>query len=149
MTWQCSLYAWKPAGHDHRRQRPAAGHGARATGGRCARGAHPGQAGLQAAGTDQVTCDAAVLLTSETVTNAFVHGRSEARLDVAAGPESVHVEVGDDNSRHPTGQPRDEDALDGRGLEIVRMLAARWGVRDEPFGKVVWFEVRARPPRPA
>jgi anti-sigma regulatory factor (Ser/Thr protein kinase) len=97
----------------------------------------------QAAGTHEVTCDAAVLLTSETVTNAFVHGRSEARLEVAAGPESVHVEVGDDNSRHPTGQPRDEDALDGRGLEIVRMLAARWGVRDEPFGKVVWFEVRS------
>ena len=100
----------------------------------------------QEAGTDQITCDAAVLLTSETVTNAFVHGRSEARLDVAAGPESVHVEVGDDNSRHPTGQPRDEDALDGRGLEIVRMLASRWGVRDEPFGKVVWFEVRADHP---
>jgi anti-sigma regulatory factor (Ser/Thr protein kinase) len=96
-----------------------------------------------AAGTQEVTCDAAVLLTSETVTNAFVHGRSEARLEVAAGRESVHVEVGDDNSRHPAGQPRDEDALDGRGLEIVRMLAASWGVRDEPFGKVVWFEVRA------
>lgn len=99
-----------------------------------------------AAGTDQVTCDAAVLLTSETVTNAFVHGRSEARLEVAAGPDLVHVEVGDDNSRHPTGQPRDEGALDGRGLEIVRMLAARWGVRDEPFGKVVWFEVRTDHP---
>src|SRR5207237_6639962 len=44
-----------------------------------------------AAGTDQVTCDAAVLLTSETVTNAFVHGRSEARLEIAARQESVHV----------------------------------------------------------
>jgi anti-sigma regulatory factor (Ser/Thr protein kinase) len=95
------------------------------------------------AGTDQITCDAAVLLTSETVTNAFVHGRSEARLEVAAHPGSVYVEVGDDNSRHPTSQPRDEDALDGRGLEIVRLLAARWGVRDEAFGKIVWFEVRA------
>ncbi len=96
----------------------------------------------RAAGTDQLTCDAAVLLTSETVTNAFVHGRSEARLEVAALPDSVLVEVGDDNSRHPTSPVRDADALDGRGLEIVRMLAARWGVRDEMFGKIVWFEVR-------
>lgn len=102
----------------------------------------------QAAGTDQLTCDAAVLLTSETVTNAFVHGRSEARLEVSARTSSVFVEVGDDNSRHPTSPARDEDALDGRGLEIVRMLAARWGVRDESFGKVVWFEVRADHPGP-
>ena len=101
-----------------------------------------------AAGTDQLTCDAAVLLTSETVTNAFVHGRSEARLEVTALPGSVYVEVGDDNSRHPTNQPRDEDALDGRGLEIIRMLAARWGVRDETFGKIVWFEVRTDHPGP-
>jgi anti-sigma regulatory factor (Ser/Thr protein kinase) len=101
-----------------------------------------------AAGTDQLTCDAAVLLTSETVTNAFVHGRSEARLEVAALPESVYVEVGDDNSRHPTNPARDEDALDGRGLEIVRLLAARWGVRDEAFGKIVWFEVRTDHPGP-
>jgi anti-sigma regulatory factor (Ser/Thr protein kinase) len=99
-----------------------------------------------AAGTDQLTCDAAVLLTSETVTNAFVHGRSEARLEVAALPDSVFVEVGDDNSRHPSSPTRDADALDGRGLEIVRMLAARWGVRDEMFGKIVWFEVRTDHP---
>ncbi|BEP15419.1 hypothetical protein acdb102_37300 [Acidothermaceae bacterium B102] len=100
----------------------------------------------QAAGTDQLTCDAAILLTSETVTNAFVHGRSEARLEVSALPDSVFVEVGDDNSRHPTSPARDADALDGRGLEIVRMLAARWGVRDEMFGKIVWFEVRTDHP---
>lgn len=34
----------------------------------------------QAAGLDPEACEAAALLTSETVTNAFIHGRSEARL---------------------------------------------------------------------
>lgn len=95
------------------------------------------------AGTDEETCDNAVLLTSETVTNAFVHGRSDARVEVCAGPVGVLVEVGDDNSRHPVPVERDAEALDGRGLEILRTVAARWGVRDEPYGKTVWFEVRS------
>lgn len=85
--------------------------------------------------------DAAVLLTSELVTNAFTHGRSEARITVAASRARVRVEVADDNSRHPQPVEQDADALDGRGIAIVELLAAGWGVRDDPFGKTVWFEV--------
>lgn len=90
-----------------------------------------------------MTPDTAVLLTSETVTNAFTHGRSEARLVVTAHPDRVIVEVADDNSRHPRpAEPdADADALDGRGISILTMLAAGWGVRDDPYGKTVWFEV--------
>jgi anti-sigma regulatory factor (Ser/Thr protein kinase) len=86
--------------------------------------------------------DTAVLLASETVTNAFVHGRSDARLAVSLVPGGVLVEVGDDNSRHPRAVDADDQALDGRGLMIITALAARWGVRDEEVGKTVWFEVR-------
>lgn len=89
----------------------------------------------------QDTCDTAVLLTSELVTNAILHGRSEARLAIVATPGLVHVEVGDDNSRHPVPVEADGAALDGRGIAIVDMLAAAWGVRDDPYGKVVWFDV--------
>ena len=85
--------------------------------------------------------DAAVLLTSEVVTNAFIHGRSEARLLVVATPSLVHVEVGDDNARHPVRAERNDAALDGRGLDILEILASAWGVRDDAAGKVVWFEV--------
>ncbi|GMA86890.1 hypothetical protein GCM10025868_21400 [Angustibacter aerolatus] len=88
------------------------------------------------------TCETAVLLTSEAVTNAFIHGRSEARLRVRVRPGHVRVEVGDDNSRHPTRTDRDDDALDGRGLDILEMLSTRWGVDDDEVGKTVWFEVR-------
>ena len=97
----------------------------------------------RAAGADAGTCDSAVLLTSETVTNAFTHGRSEARLRVDADEVSVFVQVGDDNSRHPALVPEDPRALDGRGLQIVQMVASRWGVVDDASGKTLWFEVRA------
>jgi anti-sigma regulatory factor (Ser/Thr protein kinase) len=92
---------------------------------------------------DDDTCDTAVLLTSEVVTNAFIHGRSGARIRVETLPGRMLVEVADDNSRHPMAAGKDDDALDGRGLAIVDLLAARWGVVDDPYGKTVWFEVDA------
>ena len=91
-------------------------------------------------------CDDAVLLASEVVTNAFTHGRSEARLGVDARPGRVHVEVSDDNSRHPQVQTDDRDALDGRGMRILDRLARRWGVRDDAFGKTVWFDLEVGDP---
>ena len=99
------------------------------------------QAYCESAGVADEVRDTAVLLTSETVTNAFVHGRSDARLAVTLVSGGVLVEVGDDNSRHPRAVDADEQALDGRGLMIITALAARWGVRDEQVGKTVWFEV--------
>lgn len=94
-------------------------------------------------GLEPDTCDTVLLLTSELVTNAFVHGRSEARVRVLLEPDRVRVEVGDDNSRHPRAEEADADALDGRGVTILSSLATSWGVRDEPYGKTVWFEVFA------
>lgn len=95
----------------------------------------------RALGLDEDACDTAALLTSEVVTNALVHGRSEARLRVGARAGMLLVEVADDNSRHPQRQEPDPNALDGRGLAIIDLLAARWGVRDGAWGKTVWFEV--------
>jgi len=103
----------------------------------------------RSAGIHDDARETAVLLTSETVTNAFTHGRSEARLTVTIGLERICVEVGDDNSRHPRRAAQDPDALDGRGLTILDMLAAGWGVRDDAYGKIVWFEIDARTPHGA
>lgn len=96
---------------------------------------------LNGCGLAPDTIDTAVLLTSETVTNALTHGRSEARLRIAVKGDQVRIEVGDDNSRHPKRAQPDTDALDGRGVAILELLAADWGVRDDAFGKTVWFEV--------
>ena len=95
----------------------------------------------RSAGLPNDLADTVVLLTSELVTNAFTHGRSDARTQVTATGTWARVEVGDDNSRHPQAVEEDLDALDGRGLTIVALLAARWGVQDDPYGKTVWFEV--------
>ncbi|GAA4351427.1 ATP-binding SpoIIE family protein phosphatase [Angustibacter luteus] len=97
---------------------------------------HCRQAGYLIATTETV-----VLLTSETVTNAFIHGRSEARLRLIMRTDRIRVEVGDDNSRHPLRAERQDDALDGRGLDILDLLSTSWGVSDDVAGKVVWFEV--------
>jgi serine phosphatase RsbU (regulator of sigma subunit)/anti-sigma regulatory factor (Ser/Thr protein kinase) len=95
----------------------------------------------QVAGVAEDVCDTVALLTSETVTNAITHGRSEARLRAFVLPDAVRVEIGDDNARHPSRADRNDEALDGRGLDIVELLARSWGVHDEAGGKVVWFEV--------
>jgi serine phosphatase RsbU (regulator of sigma subunit)/anti-sigma regulatory factor (Ser/Thr protein kinase) len=96
----------------------------------------------RAAGVEEDTCESAMLLTSEVVTNAVVHGRGRVRLHVAASPTLVRVEVGDDSSMRPVVRPTvDEDATGGRGMAIVEMLASTWGTRDSEVGKVVWFEL--------
>lgn len=97
----------------------------------------------QAAGMTGDDCYTAVLLTSELVTNAFLHGHSDARLTVVVEPGAVLIEVSDENPSHPQPVEPDEEALGGRGLLILCKLAARWGVRDDPVGKTVWFEVAA------
>ena len=103
----------------------------------------------RAAEVDDDARETAVLLTSETVTNAIIHGRSEVRVRVDVTGTAVRIGVGDDNSRHPSPQPEDSDALDGRGLQILELAASRWGVTEELLGKVVWFEVdRHRPEGP-
>jgi anti-sigma regulatory factor (Ser/Thr protein kinase) len=85
--------------------------------------------------------DTALLLTSELVTNAVIHGHSDVQLQVCTDGGLLRVDVGDDNSRLPAPRSADDDALDGRGLQIVKLLASRWGVDKEPLGKTVWFEL--------
>ncbi len=103
------------------------------------------QACCQARGLEGDAVETAVLLTSETVTNAFVHGRSDARLAVTVSTEVILIQVGDDDSRVPAVVEQDPDAVSGRGLMILESLAARWGIVDDSQGKMVWFEVALDP----
>ena len=82
-----------------------------------------------------------LLLASELVTNAALHGRSELVVELTLDLSVVHVAVADENSRMPQPQPEDLDALDGRGMALVDALAARHGVEPRPLGKAVWFEL--------
>jgi anti-sigma regulatory factor (Ser/Thr protein kinase) len=98
----------------------------------------------EAAGVAADLCDTCVLLASETVTNAVLHGRSPVRLTIDVGPTRIRVEVGDDNSRLPILRAeQDLDALDGRGVLLIEACATSWGVLPDRYGKIVWFEVAA------
>ena len=100
------------------------------------------QARCVALGLERDRCDDALLLTSELVTNAVLHGRSEVCVEILRASDGrVRVAVHDENSRHPMPVAQDHDALDGRGLALVEALADEWGVDERPMGKAVWFEL--------
>ncbi|MGH8777104.1 MAG: ATP-binding protein [Jiangellaceae bacterium] len=89
--------------------------------------------------------DVTLLLVSELVTNALLHGRPPLELRVSCQDLRVRVEVHDAAGDQPpalTFPPL--DAQHGRGIEILAALSSRWGSAPSPAGKVVWFEVDAR-----
>lgn len=84
----------------------------------------------------------AELLTSELVTNVFVHGSDGAVLTIDDQPNRIRVEVSDPDAFIDL-RPIDSTPLDlhGRGLAIVAALASSWGVEPRLLGKAVWFEL--------
>lgn len=93
--------------------------------------------------------DTAVLLTSELVTNAILHARTEFEVAVEALPEGVRVEVRDGDERRPVRRDYDDDASTGRGGALVELLAGAHGTEAHaPGGKVVWFSMGTLPARP-
>jgi anti-sigma regulatory factor (Ser/Thr protein kinase) len=93
----------------------------------------------------------AVLLTSELVANVVRHAHTELTLVVKL-EGCVRVEVHDglaatDAFREIVARPPIDvpaDSSGGRGLGLVRSLASRFGLAEEPGewnGKIVWFEL--------
>jgi len=98
--------------------------------------------GLAAHGVAGDVADVAVLLASELVTNAVLHGRGEPIVEVRGGDHTLWVGVHDPDSRLPQVQQIDSGALGGRGLHLVSALADAWGAEPIPDdGKVVWFRL--------
>jgi anti-sigma regulatory factor (Ser/Thr protein kinase) len=87
-------------------------------------------------------CAAALqVLVDELVTNAILHARSDAELIATIDGRAARVEVRDRSARLPTALHYGPSSVTGRGLHLVEALARRWGVDEEPGGKVVWFEL--------
>jgi two-component sensor histidine kinase len=86
------------------------------------------------------------LVVSELVTNALLHGRSDAVLRVLQQHDSIRVEVQDEDTRLPLPSAPDQQALGGRGLALVAALATLWGTERTDSGKTVWaeFDLRER-----
>ncbi|WP_380282035.1 ATP-binding protein [Kitasatospora purpeofusca] len=90
--------------------------------------------------------DAGLLLVSELVTNAVVHGSpydNRVLLELSADPVRLRIEVHDARGdRAPLLRGADRDDESGRGLLLVKSLSEKWGCcpRDG-IGKIVWCEI--------
>lgn len=93
---------------------------------------------LDAWGVPQLE-EAAILLTSELVTNALLHAKTPMRLRLFRRDGLLRVEVCDDSGRVPERRHYSDDASTGRGLALVEAIADDWGVDAGEAGKAVWF----------
>ncbi|MEW2392108.1 ATP-binding protein [Streptomyces venezuelae] len=93
--------------------------------------------------------DAALLVLSELVSNAVLHGvvpkGQEVETRYVRMPRGVRIEVYDTAPELPQQlPPPGGDAYSGRGLFLVAAIADRWDVAERTgSGKVVWAEVSA------
>ena len=86
--------------------------------------------------------DEILLVVSELVTNAVVHGRSNCTLRLSRRGDAVRVDVVDQGEGSPDPYRADEHAEHGRGLYLISAMSSAWGV--DPItsgGKSVWAEL--------
>lgn len=86
--------------------------------------------------------DDALLLLSETLTNAVQHSEGPVGLHLHRTATDLTVEVSDRSPQLPQPRVAVEDAESGRGLILVRALAADWGMRPTDEGKTIWFTLK-------
>ncbi len=74
------------------------------------------------------------------------HARREDITVTVDRPEPGMVRVAVSDFSHALPEPctPKDDAEGGRGLTLVAGLAAKWGTKKEPWGKIVWAELEGR-----
>ncbi|MEV0454184.1 ATP-binding protein [Catellatospora methionotrophica] len=80
----------------------------------------------------------ALILASELVSNAVLHGGGAVAIRLARIGGGLRIEVTDRSPVPPQRRPAGVDG--GLGLGLVEGLSARWGVVPGRTGKVVWLE---------
>ncbi len=99
----------------------------------------------QALGEADPATDIAVLLASETVTNAVLHTNSRrtggtvtiTAVEIGGG---VRIEVADEGSDQNTPEVKGHGCVSGgHGLLLVQTLADQWGYLRDESGTTVWF----------
>jgi len=89
------------------------------------------------------TLDDALIVVSELVSNAVVHGSGEIELRIAFDGTRLTGDVADEGRGfvRPQGD-RAPDPADANGLYLVERIASAWGVHDGCAQ--VWFEIPGR-----
>jgi anti-sigma regulatory factor (Ser/Thr protein kinase) len=97
-------------------------------------------------GVDRDVTDTAVLCASELVTNAVIHAQTDCSVRMLLERDVLTTTVHDNGSRDPASVEELDDQLrvHGRGLELVRALASRWGYELDARGTTVWFVLELR-----
>jgi anti-sigma regulatory factor (Ser/Thr protein kinase) len=88
-----------------------------------------------------------VLVVSELVTNALLHGHGTPVVRLLAGGGHVRVEVCDDSPLLPVSHR--VTPTSGLGLRVVEQLSSAWGASRRGRGKVVWCELSVAPASPS
>ena len=90
------------------------------------------------------------LMVSELITNCVRHVQTSCELTIERSADEIRVEVTDHGGGTPAIRSPGPEEPNGRGLRIVEMLSARWGVEQRAAsGKTVWFTVATTASVPA
>ena len=94
--------------------------------------------------------DIAILLTSDLVTNAIVHGEGDTvTLATRCSRSHLRIDVYDQSRYRPVGANDLVDADTGRGLVLVAALSTDWGSFRTPAGKAMYFTLAFQPDPPS
>jgi anti-sigma regulatory factor (Ser/Thr protein kinase) len=85
--------------------------------------------------------DDALLVVSELVTNAVVHGRGDPVVVMEFTDDRIRLEVHDEDSSPPVRREPGPGDPGGFGLNIVDQLSEEWGWATTATGKMVWCHV--------
>jgi anti-sigma regulatory factor (Ser/Thr protein kinase) len=90
--------------------------------------------------------DDALLMLDELAANTVRHAHTPFTISLSLDREALRGAVLDLNPRPPVLRIPTLEDLGGRGIQMVAVLADRWGVdRHDGDGKTVWFEIDTKP----
>jgi anti-sigma regulatory factor (Ser/Thr protein kinase) len=93
-------------------------------------------------GTPSDILEAVELMVSELATNCIRHTNSGFDLTITRSGGDIRVEATDHAGGTPTMRSPKPTDPSGRGLKIIDLLSAGWGVQPESgAGKTVWFTI--------
>jgi hypothetical protein len=93
--------------------------------------------------------DIAVLLTSDLVTSAIMHGTGETVTLVVRCPRGhLRIDIYDTSRSVPVGVEEPAGAKNARGLALVAALSTEWGSFRTPAGEAMYFTLAFQPDLP-